>query len=329
MLIVCWRGIITPLRYNDSVKRFSIAAALVAAACAPLASRTTPATPVLYPYSTMTSAPTSDRIAGALVSAETPLPSPTPSSYTIKAGDTLSQIAERLRVSVDVLLLANPALDPDALRVGDTLTIPGNVGAAAISSPTPVPVQITDVDCRSMATGAAWCFALIQNESTAALENVTGTISILDANGVMLASQDVALLLDILPPGASLPLAVSFSGPLPLEIYPRVRILTAMKIRADTSRYLPVTVHNALTRVSWSGRSADVSGELVLPEGLANASQVWLAAVAYDESGQLVGWRRWESPSGLGAGTTLQFQTWVYSLAGAIGRVDLVVQARP
>jgi LysM repeat protein len=311
------------------VKRFLVAFALLTAACSPIAAGVTPTTPLLHPYSTATAAPTSDRIAGAVISAETPLPSPTPSSYTIKAGDTLSQIAERLRVSVDVLLLANPGLDPNALRVGATLTVPGGAGSASFSTPTPVPVGILDVDCRPMATGAYWCFALIHNDSTEMLENVTGIISIVDSSGLVLASQDVALLLDVLPPSASLPLAVSFSGPLPLDIRPQARILTAMRISTDTPRYLPALAHNTLTQVSWSGRTADVSGELMLPAGVANAAQAWIAALAYDGSGRLVGWRRWENPGGLAAGTSTRFQTSVYSLAGAIERVDLVVQARP
>ncbi|HET6845997.1 MAG TPA: LysM peptidoglycan-binding domain-containing protein, partial [Anaerolineales bacterium] len=246
------------------MRRLVVSAVLLAAACAPLGSAATPPTPVLYPYSTSTAFPTPDHMTGAVVSAETPAPSPTPSTYTIKAGDTLSQIAERARISVDALILANPGLDPNALRVGATLNVPGSAGSAALSTPTPVPVDILDVDCRPMATGASWCFALIHNDSSDLLENVTGIVSIQDANAQVLASQDVALLLDVLPPGASMPLAVPFQGPLPLDIRPQVRILTAMRVPSNTPRYLPAVTHNTLTQVSWSGRAADVSGEVLL-----------------------------------------------------------------
>ncbi|HET6846486.1 MAG TPA: hypothetical protein VFH29_06595, partial [Anaerolineales bacterium] len=143
------------------------------------------------------------------------------------------------------------------------------------------------------------------------------------------ASQDVALLLDVLPPGASMPLAVPFQGPLPLDVRPQVRILTAMRVPSNTPRYLRAVTHNTLTQVSWSGRAADVSGEVLLQSGVANATQIWLAAMAYDDAGRLVGWRRWESSVGLAAGTSMPFHTSVYSLAGRIDRVDLVVQARP
>ena len=202
-----------------------------------------------------------------VVTAGAPLASPTPSTYSIKSGDTLSQIAERLRVTVDSLMLANPGLDPNALRVGETLLIPGGTGSLAPATVTPVPLEIQEVACRFMATGAAWCFALIHNSSPEPLENISGIISVLDSTGTVLASQDVALPLDLLPSGAALPLAVPFPGPLPLDLKPQVQILTAMRASTATPTYLPAFVRHTLTEVSWSGRTADVAGELVLPCG--------------------------------------------------------------
>jgi LysM repeat protein len=294
-----------------------------------MAQRTTAPSPDLQEYSTVTPSAASEFAQDSVVSGETPLPSATPSSYTIRSGDTLSQIAERLGVSVDSLLSANPGLDPVALRVGGSLLIPAGGAIAAAATATPAPLQTLEVACRPMATGANWCFALIHNDSAESLENITGIVSVLDSTGNVIASQDVVLLLDILPPGASLPLAAPFSGPLPLDLKPQIRIFTAMRVSAGTRRYLPAFVQNTATKVSWSGRTAEVSGEVNLPVGSADAAQVWLGAAAYDETGHLVGWRRWESNGGMGAGTRTPFQFSVYSLAGAIARVDLVVQARP
>ena len=56
---------------------------------------------------------------------------------------------------------------------------------------------------------------------------------------------------------------------------------------------------------------------------------VWVAAVAYDRDGRVVGWRRWESGAAMRAGIANQFQMHIYSLAGAISRLELSVQARP
>lgn len=59
-------------------------------------------------------------------------PPPTPAkpvkiltrSYAVKAGETPASIARKYGVKLDVLLAANPGLDPKRLRVGQTIVIP-------------------------------------------------------------------------------------------------------------------------------------------------------------------------------------------------------------
>ncbi|MEG6616229.1 LysM peptidoglycan-binding domain-containing protein [Peptococcaceae bacterium 1198_IL3148] len=46
-------------------------------------------------------------------------------TYTIRAGDTFFTIARRFDLSVDALLEANPDVDPDNLRVGQVICLPG------------------------------------------------------------------------------------------------------------------------------------------------------------------------------------------------------------
>jgi LysM repeat protein len=57
----------------------------------------------------------------------TPLAAPTvpPVTYRVKAGDTLSGIADIFGVSVDDIVRANNIADPNSLAEGQTLTIPG------------------------------------------------------------------------------------------------------------------------------------------------------------------------------------------------------------
>jgi LysM repeat protein len=43
--------------------------------------------------------------------------------YSVRSGDTLGAIADRLGTTVDELLALNPAIDPRALRVGQTLRV--------------------------------------------------------------------------------------------------------------------------------------------------------------------------------------------------------------
>ncbi len=54
------------------------------------------------------------------------MPEPTPQTYTIKEGDTLSGIARSFGLTLDQLLAANTETieDPDLIAVGDVIIIP-------------------------------------------------------------------------------------------------------------------------------------------------------------------------------------------------------------
>src|SRR5579859_1006251 len=58
--------------------------------------------------------------------------------YQVKSGDTASAIAAAQGISLDTLLSLNPALkdNPDLLRIGQSLTLPGDSAAPA---PAPAP----------------------------------------------------------------------------------------------------------------------------------------------------------------------------------------------
>jgi hypothetical protein len=53
-------------------------------------------------------------------------PAPTPQTYTVKSGDTMSKIANKFNVTLDELLAANKDTikDPDKIAVGDEIVIP-------------------------------------------------------------------------------------------------------------------------------------------------------------------------------------------------------------
>lgn len=44
--------------------------------------------------------------------------------YRVQAGDTLSQLAERLQVSMEAILQANEGLDPNRIRIGQSIRLP-------------------------------------------------------------------------------------------------------------------------------------------------------------------------------------------------------------
>lgn len=46
-------------------------------------------------------------------------------TYTVKKGDTLSQIAKKFAVTVEALVASNGIKNPDMIRVGQVIKIPG------------------------------------------------------------------------------------------------------------------------------------------------------------------------------------------------------------
>jgi LysM repeat protein len=82
-----------------------------------------------------TSAPTADATSAPSASVPSAVPSilspapvgasATPRTYTVRAGDSLSAIAERFGLTIGQLLNANPDVtDPDRIEAGDVLVIP-------------------------------------------------------------------------------------------------------------------------------------------------------------------------------------------------------------
>ncbi len=56
-------------------------------------------------------------------------------TYTIRAGDTLSAVADRFGVTLDELLTANPDIDPTGLVAGDTINLPETVAGSPAAPP--------------------------------------------------------------------------------------------------------------------------------------------------------------------------------------------------
>jgi hypothetical protein len=240
----------------------------------------------------------------------------------------LSSIAQHTGVTLEALLAANPSVSPTTLSVGTKLVIPTGSQVPAESTPTPAPLPVRQAHCWQETTGGLWCLALVQNAFAETLENLSVQFTLLDSNGQELANQIVYGLLDILPPGVSMPLAAHFTPPVTDYANVRVQVVTAIRLLPEDTRYLPVSLENTLVSVAASGRTAQVSGRVLLTaKGTVNT--LWILASAYDEAGNVVGVRRWESPALLTANAPVSFDFQVSSLGPGITRVGFLAEGRP
>ena len=256
------------------------------------------------------------------------LPTPTIFIYTVVADDTMISIAERNGVLLEALLAANPGISPTVLSVGTKLVIPAGEKVPAETTPTAIPLPLRQAYCWPETSGGLWCFALVQNDYADTLENLSAQFALLDSNGRELANQVAYGLLNILPPGAAMPLAAHFPPPIQVGASAVVQVLTANRILPGDARYLPVSLDNTLVSVEASGRSAVLTGRVLLT-GTGTANTLWVLATAFDAAGNVVGVRRWESGTALSADAPASFDFQVSSLGPGITRVEFLAEARP
>ncbi|HCR72274.1 MAG TPA: hypothetical protein DIW23_12575 [Anaerolineae bacterium] len=272
----------------------------------------------------LTSTPISTNTPNILVVETTPLPTNTPHIYIVQQGDTFSEIAEAFNISISDLRAANPDVSPNTMSIGETLIIPDPSAIfAAASTPTPLPVPITQTVCYADSSAGTHCFAVIQNNTENILENVSVKFNLLDEANNVIISETAFTILDIIPANSSLPVYVYFPN-INVKVNPQVQLLSA--IQGNSSNYLPAVIQNSIAEIT--GKYAQVRGQIFLPAESQTATQVWIAAVAYDKNGNVVGVRRWEGGE-IQPGGSINFQFSVASLGQDIEAVEFFIQAKP
>jgi LysM repeat protein len=261
----------------------------------------------------------------------TPVPvyphTPTPILYTVVLNDTLTGIAAKFNITLQELLAANPSADSQALTVGTTLTIPTGQELSNSPTVTPLPVTIQQKNCFPNQDGSLWCLVLLKNDSSAPLQNLSVLINLQSSDQTIFNSQAAYAPLDVLPPGLSLVVSTLFQKPIPVDFQILAQILSASHLANFDNLYLPISLQNSLVQIDWGGLSARVRGEAILGGSAAEARRVWILGVAYDEAGNVIGFRRWESNSPLSTGESLSFDFLVASLGPEIDHVDLILEA--
>jgi len=252
---------------------------------------------------------------------------PTPVLYEVQSEDDMYSIAFRY-------VIANPTVNPRMMSVGMTLLIPitpspeptPTASLAVSTTPTEEEDEALIPDCYLNALGGLWCFVLVGNEEDQARENISALVTLVGEDQTL---QEVALApLNLLPAGKSLALAAYFPPPIPAAYTATAMVDFWLPVMPGDDRYLNVALDAQEINLSENGRAARVRGEVTLPADQGTAQYVWVNATAFDEENHVLGVRRWESTSSLAAGETQTFEFFVYSLAGEIDRVEVLVEAR-
>lgn len=132
----------------------------------------------------------------------TPVPAPVESSvpsgsYTVQKGDSLSKIAKMNGVSTKALIDANGITDPNKIKVGQRLTIPGG---SAVSTPAPSKPKTSSVST-GKATGGEYVVVSGDSLSRIAARNGTSVSALKQANG--LKSDNIRIGQKLVIPGGS------------------------------------------------------------------------------------------------------------------------------
>ncbi|HJW90641.1 MAG TPA: LysM domain-containing protein [Anaerolineales bacterium] len=263
----------------------------------------------LTPYLTVTPSRTLHS-SPAIVRTSTPRPSPTatPITYKVVRGDTMLGIALRYGISLEDLLAANMGVDPQFLSVGAELVIPlGDSAPAVLATATPLPIRLEEPVCYITTDGGVYCFLLATNPLARPVENLLAHVRLIATDGDTIADGEAIPPLNLLQPHAALPLVIFFQPDLFAEYRTKggslkpegfsveATLLSALQLSTGDERYAKPKAPEVEVEIDPSGLQALIRGFVSLKQSSPPAGQVWVAVVAYDESGNVVGLRKWEA----------------------------------
>ena len=289
----------------------------------------------LTPYATETSTPTVTATPEyAPTATQAPTQTPTPMTYTVKANDTLFEIAANFGLTTDQIKAANPSVNPYLLDKGMVIIIPaaGSVPVATQSLPvsTPYPLTVSDAQCSPSLTGGLYCFGEVRNDQPLTAEAISAEFRLTDPASGDALTQKALVPLNRIATGNNLPLFAYFAPPVFSNAQVSLQLLTAASVEAATPvQSASVRIEQSDIQISSNGLSAVVNATAVLESSEGVSANLWIAAAAYDSRGDIVGIRRYQSSEALNAGGSMPFTLNIYSIGGKIEKVELFGEANP
>ncbi|HBO33176.1 MAG TPA: hypothetical protein DD636_00280 [Anaerolineaceae bacterium] len=312
-----------------------------------------PPTKTIVPTHTATLQP-SATLAPSLAPTESPTPAPTatqtptpaPVTWIVGKGDELMAIAFYYGITLDELLAANPSVTPNWMSVGTVLEIPVTPTPLPTKTSTPMPTSTAqslqtqtatpsgplelkgEPACYPDPLGRLNCLALIHNRGEETLENPSVSFTLTSKDGNFESELVVFAPLNLLPAGSSLPILASFPAPVPVNFDVKAEVDYWLPTMPDDDRYAEAEIIQSQIELSEDKALAYVEGEINVASDNREIASLWLLAVAYDQQGNPVGFRRWETALPIDKNEAIRFNTIVYSLGPDIDKVELMAEAR-
>ena len=301
-------------------------------------------TPTILPSPTLTPSLTpTDRPTFSPTSTLTPTPAPV--TWVVEKGDELMGIAFYYGIPLEELMAANPSVTPNWLSVGTVLEIPVTPTPLPTNTSTPTatstpqtqtltatpsgPLALSgEAACYPDPFAGLNCLALIKNLGDETVENPSLSFRLTSQDANFESELVVFAPLNLLPAGSVIPVLASFPAPMPENYALQVEIDYWLPTMPGDNRYAEAKITSSQIELADSELFAKVSGQLKIDSGDRELAAVWLLAVAYDQQGNPLGFRRWEAESPLLKTEKVPFETFVYSLGPAIHEIQLMAEAR-
>lgn len=297
------------------------------AACSSVDMENTPlATTTLRSVSSYT--PTT-KPASSLTPIGTPIPAgptPTPFVHIIQQGETLLEIAFRYGVQFDDIVLVNPQIDPNLLRIGEEIRIPGSDGEPVeilLPTPTPIPVHIKTLGCHESPSLAFICMVSITNSEEFMVAGVSAHITLHDRDGQILDNQIVYAPLNQIPSGEEIPLIAIFDRK-PSEYSGfHVDLLSAVQV-ADLTDELPqIEALDTKTIYKAEKRLVEVSGILSIAAHDGDEFLVRVVGVVFNTKGEPIGMNVWEERIDSANNEEIEYRFSIFSLGPEIADINI------
>jgi len=281
-----------------------------------------------------------------LAPTNTQTPTPAPVTWTVGKGEELMAIAFYYGITLDELLSANPSVTPNWMSVGTVLQIPVTPTPLPTATATPAPTNTAQIlqtqtatpsgplelqgepSCYQNPLGELNCLVLIKNQGEETLENPSVSFKIASPESDYESELVVFAPLNLLQPESSLPVLASFPAPVPEAYVSHAEIVYWLPTMPDDDRYADSEVTFSKISVSEDQMIAYVDGKISVNSAYREIASLWLLAVAFDQDGNPVGFRRWEAALPIDNVKAIAFNTIVYSLGPGIDRIELMAEAR-